>query len=110
QVDDDDDHSEGNDKAHDQGHVTLGGRQDGDLAQARDAEDLLDDHGAAEEADERQGQDGQAGPPAFRSTCLNSTLRSEMPRLRRVRTQSWRSESMTELRTCWAIPATRAID
>src|SRR6185437_11783848 len=58
QVDDDDDHSDGNDQAHDQGHVALGGRQDGYLAQARDAEDLLDDHGAAEEADERQRQDG----------------------------------------------------
>src|ERR1700734_1955754 len=52
----------------------------------------------------------RAGPPAFRRTCLNSTLRSETPRLRRVRTQSWRSASMTELRTCWATPATRPID
>src|ERR1700719_2624164 len=33
----------------------------------------------------------RAGPPALRRTCLNRTLRSETPRLRSVRTQSWRS-------------------
>ena len=53
--------ADGHHQAHHRGDVALRGRRHRDLAEAGDAEDLLDDHGAAEQADERQGQHGQGG-------------------------------------------------
>ena len=44
------------------GHVALAGREVAALADAGEAEHLLDDHGAAEQGDELQGQHGQRRP------------------------------------------------
>jgi hypothetical protein len=59
EVDDDDDDGGGQHQPHHLWDVALAGGADGDLAQAGDGEDILDDHRAAEQADELQAQDGQ---------------------------------------------------
>ena len=50
-----------NDEAHHQRDVTLAGGPDGDLAEAGDREDLLDDDRAAEQADELHREEESAG-------------------------------------------------
>ena len=69
------------------GHVALAGATVGRGADARQAEDLLDDDRAAEiGAMNCSDSTVSAGGAALRSACLNSTLRVGSPRLRRVRT------------------------